>query len=56
VIAVLSDLLFGSPAGWLLDVWLAVGSVGAIGVIVALAFVLTLVLLWRARPQARRPK
>jgi hypothetical protein len=49
------DLLFGAPAGWLLDVWLAVSSVGAIGVIVALAFVLTLVLLWRAKPQARWP-
>jgi hypothetical protein len=50
------DLLFGTPAGLLLDVWLALPSGDAAGVIVVLVLVLTLaVLLWRARRQARWP-
>jgi hypothetical protein len=53
---VMRDLLFGTPAGLLLDVWLALPSGDAAGVIVVLVLVLTLaVLLWRARRQARWP-
>lgn len=50
------ELMFDSPAGLLLDVWLALPSGDAVGVIVVLVLALTLGwLLARARRQARWP-
>jgi hypothetical protein len=52
----MTELVHGAPAGWLLDVWLALPSGDAVGVIVVVVLVLTLaLLLQRARRQARWP-